>query len=249
MIAFTRIAFGVFLLCAATLAAALPAGAAPSSDAFQARFDLPRDPEQVLSEALSRDEFKPRAASWRERLSQWLSDLLRRVLEWLSKGRFAAKQSTPKPKVDWQIIQLIMMAAAGAALLFLAYRIVRSVRRRPRSKGRGGPSSLQAAAQPRTADLVLQDAHSAASDGRYSDAVVLLFRFVLLTLNERGLVTLHTFRTNREIVEALPRGTLIRDGAARIVPIFNEVRYGRKECDRADYESFLEECKTMTERL
>jgi hypothetical protein len=84
-----------------------------------------------------------------------------------------------------------------------------------------------------------------AEQGNYRDALISMFRYVLLWLDERGRLSLHQVKTNREVLESLGRDQPLRNALGEMIPVFNRVRYGNYPCDKHDYEKFLTLCSRV----
>jgi len=77
---------------------------------------------------------------------------------------------------------------------------------------------------------------------------VLLFRFLVSRFHEEGLLSFHSGKTNREILDSLGPAPF-RDILADLVSRFDRVRYGGSACGKADYEEFLMLCRQVSQQI
>jgi hypothetical protein len=236
--------WGCFLLYA--LSSNAPVCGAESyrgDDQFVQKLQLPRDPEPILKEILSRSEFKDaEQESWIDKLRILLYETLKKIFDWI-------RDRIPKvkwPQADLDIFRIIVGSFVVAAVLVLATVLVIYA---TRSLGRnrlyveevedlGFPDAATSAA-------VRASAVKNAEQGNFREALIGMFRYVLLWLDERGRLALHQVKTNREVLESLKNDVGLRNTLGEMIPIFNRVRYGNYPCDKKDYERFLALCSRV----
>lgn len=223
---------------------------ATSGESFQQQFHLPQDPDNVLQQILARKEFHE-ASAWSllDRLYERLEILWERAMRWL----FSRFPRIGPVKTDlnlvWMILTGLLIGLAVIGIVWLFRKGLISVI----GKVRGSPRGEQAQERADTGDLfsrhLLKRAAMAAEEGDYSGALVFLFRFTLMRLDETGRLIFHPGQTNREILESLKDDELIRSGLTEMVPLFNRVRYGNAPCCKAEYERALDLSRAVTGRL
>ncbi|MFC1836871.1 hypothetical protein ACFL2Q_19455 [Thermodesulfobacteriota bacterium] len=218
-------------------------------DIFAQRYDLPANPDTVLQEVLSRQEFVDAAKKslWEE-IRDWIYEGFRKVLRWIWSLLPGISPSEEDARVlDW-ILRALLIAVGMTAVLFVGYQVYRFIRR-SRFGSRSRAKTEKAEEEILTADDELwRLALEKAEQGRYGEALILLFRSALMTLDAAGLIYYHPGRTNREILNSLEQGTPIRNTLYQMVPVFNRVFYGNARCGKSDYEHFLEMCSRITRR-
>lgn len=220
-----------------------------AADSFVKRMRLPRAPEPVLEDVLSREEFRQ---SWvdsvTEAFSTWLLEILERILTWLSRRipRLGPIEA------DWDfwglVTEILMIAVAVVVAVFAARFLIKLIisriphSRAPDSATPGDSVEFVSAGKSWKQALEL------GRQGKYREGLIQLFRSVLAWLDESGRLPVREDRTNREILESVSDSGALRAVLTEMIPIFNRVRYGNAECDRAVYERFLALCRRVTER-
>jgi hypothetical protein len=221
---------------------------ASESGSFREQFGLPGDPEPVLEEVLSRDEFKPdpNEEYWKN-IEEALGEMLRRILKWIF-DRF------PEIELDgehtildllWIVVKALLI---GFCILCLVYVAKHGLDYFLKRSGAARSGDVPDRREPYKNSLQLAElARSAADRNDYGLAVILMFRSVLARLDEQDLITHHPGRTNREILRAVSSNPSLARALSGMVPLFNRVRYGNAHCDRAQYERFMALCRDLTE--
>lgn len=243
-----------FLWCVLIVSSlALPVVPAPSlayaseANAFVKRFELPRDPHPVVDEILSRPEFNEDfSQSALEELRDALIELTRRALRWLSKHfpRMPDVDLDPAPAV--RIVETGLIVALLLAAAIVAWFAVKYFLSRKRARPVVPEESLLEAADIMGSEEALAAARAMAAEAKYTEALVYLFRFVLLRLDERGEVTLRPGKTNREILWSVPQDAPIRQPLSQMILLFNRVRYGNEGCGRAAFNRFVSLSRRVT---
>lgn len=239
------ILFSALFLCCSL--AACPARA--SENGFQEKYNLPKSPDTLLKEILSRQEFQEDESQsfidrlW-ERLHRELARLLARLLESLP--------LVGSPQLDEQlgrtIVRMILVGAAGLLVLYVLVRVFSLVAKRRIFSETGFQKpelkNPDFAGSRKSWDHALM----LAANADYAEALINLFRFAVLKLDEQGILLFHSRKTNREILESIKSDTL-REIVAEMIPRFNRVRYGKASCDRLEYEHFLGLCRRLAGRI
>jgi hypothetical protein len=222
-------------------------GIAANADGFLKRYDLPRDPHPVVEEILSRPEFNQDfSASPLEELRAYIDEQLRRAGRWLARHfpRLPHLDVDPTPgwwAVEFILIMVLVIAAVAAGWFAVKYLLSRKQDR---------PIKLLPLESEEPEFVGSEDALAAAramaGEGRYREALIYLFRFVLLRLDERGIVTLRQGKTNREIFQSIPEHQTIKQPLGQMISLFNRVRYGNEACSRTVFERFVSLSRRVT---
>ncbi len=238
----------LLLVTVAILMACLPGSGMSDagSASFQARFDLPRDPDALLKEILARKEFRSspiREAFERliDRVKAFLVDFLRRL--WKSMPRLGPIDAAYDP--IWIFLGTVLAASGITLLVVLGKRLIEFLLGKYGALARVQHPESEAARVDGSREI-LNQALKAAETGEYATALVLLFRHALVWLDETGRLSLQPGKTNREILESIPADEPMRQGLSEMIPVFNRVRYGQASCGRTDYEHFLAACRLVT---
>jgi hypothetical protein len=184
---------------------------APETDAVAA--GDPDLPTRLLEEVLSRPEFGNRIT---ER-SNPLADAIERL---------AAAWSRMPDWVDATLTGLVIATALALVLWLLAD--AGGVGRRRRRALAEEPGAA-ARSEGTSAAEVYRQGRAALAEGRHAEAIVLLFRAMILRLTERGLLLNDPSRTNREHLRDLRRREREARALRSAIPAFERVRYGRGE--------------------
>lgn len=177
--------------------------------------------QQWLRHELSKPEYQAAKPTWFDRLAHQISD-------W-----FASLGAHVSGDAGWILASIgIAIAAALIVGAFVVFGLPRLRRRPP------GPAVFDEDDGRSTADL-RRDAASAASAGRYEDAVRDLFRALARSLGERTIVLLLPGTTAQEL--ALEASRAVPEFAERLhaaAVLFDGVRYLGRAAGTDDY-SFL----------
>lgn len=238
-----------FLLCAIIVAPPARANETASEEQFREYYRLPESPGPLAREILSADEFKPGLIEQLlNEVRTWIAETLEEIFFKLFRQFHFSHNFNLDKDLSWSVFVgalLVLLAIAVALGLWYAFRRW------------GWPIRRVSRAERNTHDELFSAAHSGAlwdqavimaERGDYGAAMILLFRFVLMSLQEKGLLSFHRGKTNREILDTL--GSVpFRDVLAEMVLRFNRVRYGRATCGQADYEEFLGLCRQVAQQL
>jgi len=233
------------LLCLCLLAG--PASA--SADSFQQRYNLPQAPETLLKEILARPEFGEDVTQsfleglW-ERFYKELARLFARILERMP----SAVSPMIAEQLGRTIVRMMLLVAAGLLAIYVLFRVFRLVAKRRSVSATYSPQPDVGPAGLAGSRESWDQALIQAEKENYPQALINLFRFALLKLDEAGILLFHRGKTNREILESLNNDSL-RKIVAEMIPRFNRVRYGKAFCDRLEYEHFLGLCRRLAERV
>jgi hypothetical protein len=133
-----------------------------------------------------------------------------------------------QPFLYWGILAVCLVLLG---LIFLhGYVVVRrAVRPGPRGETAAGPAAAKTFEDYRR---MAQDAEGA---GRYSEALVFLFRALLLWLDARGKLRYKEETTNWEYYRAVSHQARLADPFRGMISIFERTIYGRLPLDQKDY--------------
>jgi len=246
----TRLVLALLSVSAILLCFSLLAGAASASgDSFQEKYNLPQSPETLIKEILSRDEFKEdETRSFIERLLERLYKELVRLLVGILKRFPAGEIPQIDEKLGWMVVKMMLLGSAVVLAIYVLLRAFSLFGNRGIFSDTSFPESEMG--RPRVAgsrdswDRALMLAEKA----NYAEALINLFRFAVLKLDEQGVLLFHRGKTNGEILECINNDSL-REILVEMVPSFNRVRYGKASCDRMEYEHFLGLCRRLSERI
>jgi len=236
----------VLILLITSAALALPTAVFAAAD-FQARYRLPQDPDAALKEVLSRSEFRETPEiPLLTRLREWLDETIKRLIIWLLE-RSPKPRSIKAPSNEAiAAVKVILVALAVAAFIGLAVWLVYLLRGISIRSRREAVSESEIRDAKNDARSLWEEATRLAGKGDYALALILLFRSVLVELDERGDLVVLPERTNREILEQVRSEGHLRRTLGEMVRSFNQVRYGRGDCSRARYKDFLSLCERAT---
>jgi hypothetical protein len=234
------------LLCFSLVAVA----ASTPGSSFQEKYSLPQSPETLLKEILSREEFKQdQTQSFVERLLERLYKELVRLLVGILK-RFSSVE-TPQidEKLAWIVVKMLLLGSAIVLAIYVLLRVFRVFRNRGIFSDNGFPEpEIGRPGRVAGSSDSWDQAVMLAEKANYAEALINLFRFAVLKLDEQGVLLFHRGKTNGEILESINNHSL-REILAEMVPSFNRVRYGKASCDRVEYEHFLGLCRRLSERI
>jgi hypothetical protein len=204
---------------------------------FQKKFDLPQDPEALLQDILSRKEFKDATArSLLERLRAFLHHLWRRALSWILDRLPDLGPISLGNESIWSAVGILLITVLLALIIIGLTRFFLPVFRKSGNQEPGSP--IQEIEMGELGEMQEQ-ALQAAQEGDYRKALILLFRFVLLKLDEMGHIKWRTWKTNREILRSLRQNATAREPLSEMISIFNGIYYGGKPCAKPEFQRFL----------
>ena len=219
---------------------------APPSDRFQEKFKLQQDPEALLADILSRREFKEAATeSILDKLIETMRHFLQKALVWLF-SRFAGLGPVNLGSESmWTTVAIVLLIALLALVIMVFARFIFL---RPRKIG--GAALRLAGQGPELGDIgeLQARALSIAQQGNYREALILLFRFVLLKLDGLGYIKWHPCKTNREILKSVDDKTAAHEHLAEMISVFNRVYYGNYVCGNSEFQRFLALSQAVTQR-
>jgi len=184
------------------------------------------DPGPALSKVLARTEFAwgPASRSWFGKLRNWVDDLLRRLVFFLVESRIA----------HWTPIAVAALAAA----VFLFF-VVWALRDRPRSAGAAAGDTKAGPARPgRWKEDYSRQAEEAYRDGRFREALRLLYVAFLRELDHAGVIRLVKYKTNwdyRREIQANQRDLALIFGP--FTELYEAKWYGQEHCTAGHYEA------------
>jgi hypothetical protein len=209
------------------------------SDHFWSDLGVPQNPDSLLDHILERPEFKESSGrSFVAALIRWLVELITR---WLNKF-FGKWNLNIEGEVVWTALGAFFAVVLVAAILVGLYYAVKSFHTGERKIEDPAESPLSAA---ENCSELLSLSRGKAEAGEYGEALIFLFRYSLMRLDEQGRLVFYKGKTNREILRSQHLKEIDRDILSQMIPIFNCVRYGGFLCGKDDYERFL----SLTDRL
>jgi hypothetical protein len=162
-----------------------------------------------------------------ERLWAWFWDQLGAL--------FNAVAGTPATRTITLFVCALLVGAIVLRVL-VAVRTERYVRRAPGTLGDRPGRYLP----------TLDDARRLAREGRYADAMHVLYAALLDALAQRRLIRLHTSKTSGDFArELFARGHPAHDAFRAFVRRFDRVLYGYDACDAAAFESLWGEAERV----
>lgn len=211
--------------------------ATPPSGDFQKKFNLSQDPEALLKDILSRKEFTDAATrSLLDRLKAYLDYLWLKALSWILDRLPSLGPVSLGHESIWAAVGILLITALLAAIIAGLGRFFSPLYRK--SWNQAPESRLQ---EIEFGDLgeMREQALRAAQEEDYRKALALLFRFVLLRLDELGRIKWRPWKTNREILRSAHESTTTREPLSEMISIFNGIYYGDKPCGDPEFQQFL----------
>ncbi|MGO9116587.1 MAG: hypothetical protein ACLQPD_03140, partial [Desulfomonilaceae bacterium] len=191
---------------------------------FQKQFNLPQDPDSLLKEILSRKEFTDAAKeSFLDRFIDYLNYLWRKALSWLLDRWPDLEPFSFGNESVWAAVGIILLTTILALIIFRLARFLSGVSKKSRAKqSEFSDEPIELGDLGEMQGQAVQLAHR----GEYRQALILLFRFVLLRLDELGRINWHPCKTNREILRSADRTPLTHDPLSEMISMFNGIYYG-----------------------
>ncbi len=195
-----------------------------------------------LNRILADDEFGPEGAS-KNPLAKWIEKLRGywdQVRKW-----FSDLFSMGGLKGGGTALTYTLVTLMGMALLWIAYRLLREWKPRPRALPR--PRGLSALQEEAASDIVRDPEHwrrqaeEYARANEFRPAYRALFLALLLTLDQAGIVSYDRARTNGDYIRALRTGRQAFMYELLLPPAlaFDRFWYGQETVDAADYQALL----------
>lgn len=162
-----------------------------------------------------------------ERFWSWFADQLSAL--------FNAVAGTPAARTTTLLVCGLLVAAILLRFL-VAARSERYVRRASRTPGARAGRYLP----------TLDDARKLAREGRYTDAMHVLYAALLDTLAQRRLIRLHASKTSGDFARELSaRGHPAQDAFRTFVRRFDRLLYGYDVCDAAAFDTLWGEAESV----
>ncbi len=160
------------------------------------------------------------------------------IVQWLEKGWNKLLELLYGTEVPAGAPQLLAYLLLGAVFALLAVMIVLLARKLVLEKRAGRTAYFRGTGElERTSLMQREAAAKAAENGRYEEAVRLMFLALLLRMDEQGWVRAEKWKTNLEYAEELDeRQPEAAEPFKRAAYLFENVFYGQKEAGRSDYE-------------
>lgn len=217
----------------------------PAQD-FPGQLNLPKDPDAVLREILSREEFQHALKETRwDQIQKWLEQILLSILRWIAGkiGFFADKESFDAHPL-WRVAEGMLIGAVFLLALYLAKILFEHLRDHT-SPPANHSTARGADSQYLSSDRLREEARQCAQRGDYRTGLILLFRSVLVRLEEEGKIGHHRGKTNREVIRSISGEGVARELVTQLVPVFDGVCYGNAPCGKEEYERFLRQCTRL----
>ncbi len=216
----------------------------PSSD-FQKKFNLAQDPEALLNDILSRKEFRDAATrSLLQRLTAFLNHLWRKALSWILDRLPSLGPIGLGNESIWAAVGILLITALLAIIIIWLARLFLPIF--GKNEDQASESAVQEIEFGDLGDMQEQ-ALGAAREGDYRKALILLFRFVLLRLDELGHIKWRSWKTNREILRSVPESATTREALSEMISMFNGIYYGDKPCGNLEFQRFFSLAQLITQ--
>jgi hypothetical protein len=203
-------------------------------DRFWRDLGFSQDPDLLLREILSRSEF--RDSDWTSlfaALIRWFLELIAELLRKI----FGRWNVNIEGEMLWTAVGAFFAAVFVAGALIALFYALKSLLHRKDDRPETQSSSFVIAGQ--SSSEMLRMSRSMAERGEHRGALIHLFRYVLIRLDEEGRLGFYAGKTNREILRSPNLRLSDRKVLSEMVPIFNGVRYGNFPCARSEYDRFL----------
>lgn len=210
-------------------------------DRFWRDLGLSQDPDSLLREILSRSEFKESNWTWlSEALLRWLSERFRWLYDLilaLLRKFFGRWNVNVEADTLWSAVGAFFAAVFVVGALLVLFHALKAFLHRKEDRPEMQPSFFAAVGQ--SSSETLRISRSMAERGEYRGALIHLFRYVLIRLDEQGRLGFYAGKTNREILRSPGLRLSDRKVLSEMIPIFNGVRYGDFPCGKSEYDRFL----------
>ena len=203
-------------------------------DRFWRDLGFLQDPDLLLREILSRSEFKE--SNWTLLFAALIRWFLELIVELLRKI-FGRWNVNVEAEMLWTAVGAFFAAVFVAGALIAMFYALKSFLHRKDDRPEMPPSFFAATGQ--SSSEMLSISQSMAERGEYQGALIHLFRYVLIRLDEQGRLGFYAGKTNREILRSSSLRLSDRKALSEMVPIFNGVRYGNFPCGKSEYDRFL----------
>lgn len=210
---------------------------------FQNQFELPKDPDSLLHEILARSEFQQASKEtlW-DRMMKRAEELLLAFFRWLAELLGSVGNGSGfNPHSLWRVAEGLLIGSAILLALYVAKALFEYFRDR---KGRSAepPAERTEILVYLSSSRLREEAMQCARRGDYRTGLILLFRSVLVRLEEEGKIARHRGKTNREVLRSISGDGIVRETVGRLVPVFDGVCYGKARCGKEEYDRFLRLC-------
>ncbi len=218
--------------------------AAQSGDGpFMQRFGLKEDPDIVLKRTLEGEDFS--YASLASRAGEIFVEFFMAVYEALLE--LFPEIDPPWPykgakKFSGDLITVIgLVLAATLLILGLVWVIIKTgALNRPFKTKASHEAGDSLELENITYQELWDHAVSFLEKGNYTKAIIYFFRSFLMRLENDGIIRFRPGLTNREILRTMNFEDPNRAKLAKMIPVFNRIRYGSGDCDQAQALLFKE---------
>jgi hypothetical protein len=183
------------------------------------------------------------------------------------KNRFSKWEAAPATSMpDWLVtlLRIVGWTVVGAALLLLAVLLVRAllwseVISGPGAGGRAGRSDSERGVLDRVGKLpfslhvsqtdLLAEARRCFEAGEYGQAIIYLYSYQLVRLDQGQLIRLAKGKTNRQYLHELRRHPLLQGLLETTMIAFEEVFFGHRVLERARFEECWQTVQDFHQQL
>jgi hypothetical protein len=217
---------------------------------FWSEWDFDRTPDTLLDEILARKEFKDALEpTLMDKAREMAYEALRRVIRWLAKRWPSGPRIGNEVGFLYFVLDILILSLVVLLTLFIAHILIRRMREGSLFPKRDDKLEIDANLPLPSTRKLWDIALKAAEQGDYAGALIILFRAVLVHLDQRGLLSYHSVKTNREILSSVASHADLRQLLSEMIPMFNSVFYGDAECDKPKYERFRALYEQAIERI
>jgi len=193
--------------------------------------------QDVRPYVLPPEEVKTEPWFW-ERLGSWIADRWQSMADWLGQIRWEGNLFGYRFAISLYHVLLLALAVLAVWLVvrllrrwYSAYLAQQQPRQQVERSGRGAPEridQLPVAVSTGSAGL-WELVQQAVEQKQFSRAIVFLYSYLLLRLDQQGRIRLEKGRTNRQYLRQLRGDPQLQRWMARIVAAFEEVFFGHRE--------------------
>jgi hypothetical protein len=217
---------------------------------FWSEWDFDKTPDTLLDEILTRKEFKEALEpTLMDKVREMAYETLRRALRWLAKRWPSGPRIGNEVSFLHFVLDILILSLVVLLALFVGHILIRRMREGSLFRKHEDMIEIDAHHPLPSTRKLWDTALKIAEQGDYAGALIILFRAVLVHLDQRGLLSYHSVKTNREILSSVASHTDLRQLLSEMIPIFNSVFYGDAECDKPKYERFRALYEQAIERV
>lgn len=201
--------------------------------------------KQKLAEILRREEYQKPEANEESLFQKWWKALMK----WLED--FFPQPSAPQQGFDLSslqvVLQVLLYGAVAALIGFLLYRFLPLIGERlgykTKTKKRDRVILGERIGEDESADDLFSEAESLALEGKLREAIRKGYIAVLCELNDRKLIGLARYKTNRDYLRDLRRRGSLFENMSGLTGTYERNWYGLRPSEQNDWEEFRESYK------